>query len=433
MQQSELKALITAELESARRRSLGLLEPVSEEDQLRQHSPLMSPLAWDLAHIGYFEELWLLREIAGESPSAKDLDGIYNAFRRARAERSGLPLLRPPEARAYLAQVRSRVLEVLEGISLDPSSKLLADGFVYGMVVQHEQQHVETMLATLQLRERPAYPLPEPPPPPSSAAIDRAEVMVEGGPFVMGMDVEPWAYDNERPAHEVELPPFWIDTTPVGNGAYLEFIETGGYGERRWWSEAGWAWRRQANPEQPEFWRREGPGSWSRLRFGRREPLPLDEPVQHVCWYEADAYARWAGKRLPTEAEWEKAASWHPDGRKFRYPWGDLPPGPAQANLGGVRFQPAPIGSYPEGASPWGCRQMIGEIWEWTCSDFRPYPRFSAFPYREYSEVFFGPEYKVLRGGSWATHATVARTTFRSWDYPIRRQIFAGFRCARDA
>jgi gamma-glutamyl hercynylcysteine S-oxide synthase len=170
-----------------------------------------------------------------------------------------------------------------------------------------------------------------------------------------------------------------------------------------------------------------------RIRFGRREPLPGAEPVQHVCWFEADAYARWAGKRLPTEAEWEKAATWDRVGEKRRYPWGDEEPGDEHANLGQRRFGPAPAGSFPAGASAWGCQQLLGEVWEWTSSDFAPYPGFEAFPYREYSEVFFGSEYKVLRGGSWATHPVVARGTFRNWDYPIRRQIFAGFRCARDA
>jgi iron(II)-dependent oxidoreductase len=163
------------------------------------------------------------------------------------------------------------------------------------------------------------------------------------------------------------------------------------------------------------------------------EPLPLEQPVQHVCAHEADAYARWAGRRLPSEAEWEKAASWDPVARrKRRYPWGDDDPTPQRANLGQRHHQPAPTGSYPEGASAYGARQLVGDVWEWTASTLASYPGFRSFPYREYSEVFFGPDYRVLRGGSWATDPTACRSTFRNWDYPIRRQIFAGFRCARD-
>jgi len=172
------------------------------------------------------------------------------------------------------------------------------------------------------------------------------------------------------------------------------------------------------------------------VRFGWEEDLPLDEPVQHVCWYEADAYARWAGRRLPTEAEWEKAASWGSDGHKRPYPWGDEDPGPHLANLDQRHFRPAPVGAYPRGATPGaagGCHHLLGDVWEWTSSDFEPYPGFRSHPYREYSEVFFGSGYKVLRGGSWATSPLAVRTTFRNWDHPIRRQIFAGFRCARDS
>jgi gamma-glutamyl hercynylcysteine S-oxide synthase len=298
------------------------------------------------------------------------------------------------------------------------------------MIIQHEYQHQETILATLQLRDG-AYPIADDPDPRAEPPVQE-EVLVEGGPFVLGTDHEAWAYDNERCAHEVELPAFWIDTMPVTNAAYLEFVEAGGYEEPRYWSEDGWAWRTETRAQRPQFWQR-GASGWTRARLGHREPVPPNEPVQHVCWFEADAYSRWAERRLPTEAEWEKAATWTPEQEKRRYPWGDEEPGPADANLGQRRFRPAPVGSFPAGMSPWGCHQMLGDVWEWTSSDFLPYPGFQAFPYREYSEVFFGSEYKVLRGGSWATHPLVARATFRNWDYPIRRQIFAGFRCARDA
>ncbi|HET7719690.1 MAG TPA: SUMF1/EgtB/PvdO family nonheme iron enzyme, partial [Acidimicrobiales bacterium] len=240
---------------------------------------------------------------------------------------------------------------------------------------------------------------------------------------------DPWAYDNERPAHLVDLPAYAIDTVPVSNAAYLAFVEDGGYDDQRLWAEGGWRWRCESGKRAPAFWFREG-GQWLRRRFGAVEPVPLDEPVQHVCWFEADAYARWAGRRLPTEAEWEKAASWDPaTSTKRRFPWGDS--FTDQANLGQTRYQPTPVGSYPAGASAYGVHQLMGDVWEWTATDFTGHPGFCTFPYKEYSEVFFGHDYKVLRGGSWATDPVACRTTFRNWDYPIRRQIFAGFRTAR--
>ena len=427
---SELKASLTAALEEARRRTLALLEPVSEDHLVRQHSPLMSPLVWDLAHVGFFEELWLVRRVGGEPPLL-DRDDVYDAFRHDRAERSSLPLLRPAEARDYLERVRDRALAILDRIELDPADPLLRDGFVYAMLVQHEHQHAETMLATLNLREGAAYPLADAPRPPRAPGA-AGDVLVEGGPFLQGTDEHAWTYDNERSEHEVELAPFRIDVAPVTNRDYLRFVEEGGYDHPGPWSEAGWAWRQHELAEHPRFWRREGDGSWSRTRFGHVEELPPDEPAQHVCWYEADAFTRWAGRRLPTEAEWEKAASWEASGGKRRFPWGEEAPDDTRANLA-RRLGPTVAGSYPAGEAPCGARQMIGDVWEWTSSDFTAYPGFEAFPYAEYSEVFIGHEYKVLRGGSWATHPTAVRATFRNWDFPVRRQIFAGFRCAADA
>ena len=429
----DLKEVIATELEAARGRSLDLLSPLSAEDHVRQHSPLMSPLVWDLTHVGNFEEIWLLRNVAGhQALVSAEFDATYDPGVNPRGVRGQLPLPGPGESRSYIADVRGRALDVLERIELDPSQRLFKDGYVYGMIVQHEHQHDETMLATLQLKEGDPYPLATPAPL-AGAVVEPSEVLVNGGPFTMGTDTDSWAYDNERPAHTVQLAPYFIDTTPVTNAAYLEFIEAGGYHDPRFWTEAGWEWRREAELEHPQFWRREGSSSWSVLRFGARISLPLGEPVQHVCWYEADAYARWAGKRLPTEAEWEKAASWEQPARKRRFPWGDEPIDERRANLGQRHFGPAPVGAYPQGVSPWGCHQMLGDVWEWCSSDFRPYPGFASFPYPEYSEIFFGNEYKVLRGGSWAAHPQVIRNTFRNWDFPIRRQIFCGFRCARDA
>jgi len=421
---------IRAQLERARAGTEALLAPVPEEDLVAQISPLQSPLVWDLAHIAYFEELWILRRLLGQPPSAELHDDVYDAFRHARSERSQLPILRPAAARAYAADVRERVLAELERVDLGAAEPLLRDGFVFGLVLQHELQHQETMLQTLQLRAEPPYPLPNEPAPPR-APTGPEEVHVPGGPFVLGAVDEPWAYDNERPAYQVELRPFSIDRTPVTNAAFAEFVADGGYEREELWTAEGWAWRTREAVRAPLYWER-ADGGWERVRFGRREPVPPEEPVQHVCWYEADAFARWAGKRLPTEAEWERAASWDERAGKNRFPWGREWTG-HEANLGRLRLSPAPAGSYPGGESVAGCLQLAGDVWEWTSSWFEAYPGFVAFPYAEYSEVFFGEGYRVLRGGSWATDPLVARTTFRNWDYPIRRQIFAGFRCARDA
>lgn len=446
LDEQSLKQYVADELGRSRSRSLALTTSVLEESELlAQHSRLMSPLVWDLAHIGNYEELWLLREAAGLAAMRPELDDIYDAFEHPRATRPSLPLLMPAEAGDYLGLVRRRVLDALDSIRLDQPgsgvdtafggarSGLLSAAFVFGMVLQHEHQHDETMLATHQLRRGdPVFPATDALPAPA-ALIASAEVLVPAGAFTMGTSTDSWALDNERPAHQVELASYLIDTVPVSNAAYRAFVEAGGYDDERLWTPAGWRWRCESGKRSPAFWVRES-GAWLRRRFARVEPLPDDEPVQHVCWFEADAYARWAGRRLPTEAEWEKAASWDPATRtKTRFPWGDDAPTAEHANLGQTRYHPAPAGSFPRGASPSGALQMVGDVWEWTATEFTGYPGFRSFPYKEYSEVFFDDGYRVLRGGCWATDPLASRTTFRNWDHPIRRQIFAGFRTARDA
>lgn len=426
-----LRDRVAGELIRTRDRTTLLTEAVDEGDLIRQHSPLMSPLVWDLAHVGNQEELWLVRDVGGREPVRRDIDELYDAFKHARSDRPALPLLTPAEARGYVAQVRDKALDVLDRARLDEGRRLLADGFAFGMIVQHEQQHDETMLATHQLRSgAPVLTAPEPPRP--AVPVD-GEVLVPGGPFTMGTDTEAWALDNERPAHQVDVPAFHIDRAAVTNAQYAAFLDAGGYDEPRWWSAAGWEHRQAAGLTAPQHWQRDGDG-WSATTFGRTAPVVPDEPVVHVGFHEASAYATWAGKRLPTEAEWEKAARYDPaTGRSRRYPWGDDPPTPRHANLGQRHLRPAPAGAFPDGVSPSGVHQLIGDVWEWTSTDFHGYPGFAAFPYREYSEVFFGPGYKVLRGGSFGTDRSAVRGTFRNWDYPIRRQIFSGFRCARDA
>ena len=364
------KAAIAGRLAEARERTLALVEPLDDEQLNTVYSPLLSPLAWDLGHIANFEELWLVQTIGEREPMDGDLGRFYDAIENPRRSRGELPILRDAELRAYMADVRERTLEVLDSVDLsaDADEPLLREGFVYEMLLAHELQHNETMLQLLQMvdgyRSEPVdAALAEAP-----ASDDSETVSIPAGEYEIGAPKRGFAYDNERGRHRVELAAFEIDRTPVSNGAYARFMEDTG-------------------AAAPLYWERDGAG-WVSAAMGRRAAVEPAHPVIHVSWDEADAFARWAGKRLPSEQEWEAA----------------------RPRLEGV-----------------------GHAWEWTASDFRPYPGFAAFPYPEYSEVFFGPEHWVLRGGSWATHRDVARPSFRNWDLPQRRQIFSGLRCARDA
>jgi iron(II)-dependent oxidoreductase len=278
--------------------------------------------------------------------------------------------------------------------------------------------------APAQRREAPKRQVPN--------GSQRRMVRVDVGRATIGTDDRLRAYDNERPRQEVRLPAFWIDRAPVTNEEYLAFMNDGGYTRRELWSDAGRAWLDESGATSPKYWWFEG-GVWLRRSMDHVGVPEPTAPVIHVCYHEADAFARWAGRRLPTETEWEVAASWDPDADTARvHPWGEGDATPADANLDQLLFDVAPVDSYERNVSPLGCYGMQGDVWEWTSTDFSGYSGFAAFPYAEYSEVFFGNEYKVLRGGSWATRPGASRNTFRNWDYPIRRQIFSGFRCARD-
>jgi iron(II)-dependent oxidoreductase len=417
-------------LAETRRRTLSLVEPIAEEDLLAVHSPLMSPLVWDLGHIAAFEDLWLVHRFGNRPMVRGDLAAVYDAFETPRAERGDLPFLGPAQARDYLDVVREQAFDVARG-------RGLGDGEMHEMVLRHEQQHCETMLQTIQLARLEGYSgIASTPDASTNGGGGEANdgtglefVKIPAGPCAIGAPQAGFAYDNERPQQEIQLRAFHIGRSPVTNGSYGEFIAAGGYERRSWWSDAGWEWKQRNHIDRPGGWSEDLSSEW---RLAREEPLDPARPVIHVSWFEAEAFARAHGARLPTEFEWEKAASWDPTAQRKRpYPWGQEPPVPGrQANLGQRTPGPLPL-NYPQGTSAYGVNDMLGQVWEWTASTFAGYPGFQPHPYREYSEVFFGNAYRVLRGGSWATRERVATPAFRNWDFPQRRQIFAGIRLAK--
>jgi gamma-glutamyl hercynylcysteine S-oxide synthase len=422
-------------LGEARERTLAMVASIAEDDLERVYSTLMSPLVWDLGHIAAFEDLWLNHRYGRRPLLRDDLADVYDAFETPRAGRGVLPFLKTDEAKAYLDEVRARTLEVIDERGA---------GDVHELVIRHEQQHNETMLQAMQLaRLDPAFhahdgSLAGRPPRPGAngtTALERATglelIHIPAGPCTIGAPPEGFAYDNERPRHRTDVRGYLIGRSPITNGSYLTFVEGGGYERREWWSDEGWAWKEEYDITRPSGWTEGLDAEW---RLGRLEPLHPDRPVVHVSWFEADAFAHAHDARLPTETEWEKAATWDQQtGTARRYPWGAAPPlAGVHANVDLAHPGTEPGHASRAGVSPYSCEQMVGDVWEWTATDFGGYPGFKAFPYKEYSEVFFGPDYKVLKGGSWATRARVITPAFRNWDYPQRRQIFAGVRIAKD-
>ncbi|GMQ92773.1 MAG: ergothioneine biosynthesis protein EgtB [Acidimicrobiia bacterium] len=434
--QADIKRKLRSSLHTVRDRTFVMTNTVSDEDLVEQFDPLMSPLVWDMGHIANFEEFWLLRELGGREAHDAARDAMYNPFDNPRWVRGDLPLLDRQEATEYLNEVRHDVDTVLGTTDTVDGPELAKDGFVFAMTIQHEAQHQETILQALNLRsDLTPYELMTTRRIPRQRAVEETErVRIEGGSFAMGTDDRISAYDNERPSHDVHVDTFEIDRFPVTNHRYATFIKEGGYQRSELWSSAGWSWREEVDHEAPQGWHADGEGGWTQLMFGTLRTLDPAEPVIHVSFWEAEALANFEGGRLPTEAEWEKAASFDSDtGNVRKYPWGNDAPTTEHANLGQLGWGPAPIGSYPLGASAYGVEQLLGDVYEWTSSRFLPYPGYSTFPYAEYSEVFFSDEnFRVLRGASWATAPAVARNTFRNWDYRQRRQILAGIRLAWD-
>ncbi len=431
---------LVAWVRDARQRTLDLVADLDDEQLLGPRLSIVNPLLWEIGHLAWFQEKFALRTALGREPIRADADGLWDSMAVPHDTRWDLPLPGRGETIAYMRDVEEAVVDALGDA---PTDELLYHALY---TVFHEDMHAEAFTYTRQTCGWPAPDVSAAPgegvdagrdvgaagePPPGDAEVPGSDDFWLGAP-----EDAPFAFDNEQWAHPVRLDPFRIARSLVTRGEFAAFVEDGGYERDELWAEAGRAWREEAGAERPLYWKREG-GRWLRRHFDRWVEVEPDLPMVHVSWYEARAYCRWAGRRLPTEAEWEAAAgSPVVDGElaagpadKRRHPWGEEPPDSRRANLdgiaGGCTASPA------AGASPHGCRDMLGQVWEWTASDFAPYPDFAPDPYEAYSEPWFGDR-KVLRGGSWATRSRLVWNTMRNYFTPDRRDVFAGFRtCAR--
>lgn len=405
--QSHREAIHNA-LHQCRQKTLELFDHLEFNTLCYQAHPDFSPVGWHLGHIAFTEGLWILEHLKGDSPLYPQYSRLFAADILPKAERQNLPSIET--IKAYLDEVRSLVLDYLERASIEQQSRL------WWWLIQHECQHNETISLILQLQRLnrlPVYPTIS-----TATEIERVSDLIEipAGRFIMGSDTSP--QDNARPAHWVDLDDYSIDRYPVTCGQYRTFMEAEGYQTRCYWSQAGWQWLQSHPVAKPLYW--------------SDDPAWEHHPVYGVSWYEAEAYANFVGKRLPTEAEWEKAARWHPMTKtSTSYPWGEATPNASHGNYNNRIGETTPVNAYPTGDSYYGCGDLLGNVWEWTDSWFSPYPHFESYPYRGYSEAYFDNQHRVLRGGSWATRPWALSSHWRNWYYPHLRQIFVGFRCAK--
>jgi iron(II)-dependent oxidoreductase len=456
---------IIAAMDEFRSRTLELVGDLTDAQMIGPRLPTVNPPLWEIGHVAWTQEFWTLRHLYRQKPLLENGDRLYNSTDVAHDTRWELLLPSRDDTLRYMHEVLSRAIERLHGRrELSPDER-----YSYILVTFHEGMHAEALAYT---RQTLAYAAPafgsRPPPAPAGGLGGGpcpGDVELPGGTFLIGATPDfPFVFDNEKWAHPREIKPFKIARGPVTNGEYAEFVEAGGYLKSEYWTEEGWGWLQTGGApalersfakffnkalnedadrplfkeglSHPVYWRREANGRWLQRVFDRYVPLNENLPVVHVNWYEAQAYCNWAGRRLPTEAEWEMAASATPaangDELARRYfPWGNEPPTPQRANLDWRASGIAEVGAFPAGDSGYGCRQMLGNVWEWTADDFQPYPGFTVDPYKEYSKPWFG-SHKVLRGGCWATSSLLIRNTWRNFYTPDRRDVWAGFRtCAR--
>ena len=420
---------LMAPLRDARARTLALLDGLDGEALMGPRLSIVNPLLWEIGHLAWFHEHFVLRGLDGRPPLRTDADSLYDSAAVPHATRWDLPLPTLADTLGYMEQVQDALAARIAG--REPTAE---ESYLYRLTGLHEDMHAEAFTYTRQTlgQARPTFAPPSPAG--EEAGAWPGDVAIGGGILRLGAEPEAsrFVFDNEKWAHPVEITPFRIARAPVTNAEFAAFVEDGGYRDPRHWDEEGQAWLAEAEATHPVYWRSSAEG-WEIREFDLYEPLKPHRPVIHVNWHEARAWCRWAGRRLPTEAEWEAAAigAREPDGSlaatKRTYPWGEAAPDRILANLDGLRIGTVDVAAHPEGDSPWGCRQMMGNVWEWTESAFLPFPGFAPDAYREYSEPSFGTR-KVLRGGAWATRARMVTGMYRNFFGPERRDVFAGFR-----
>jgi len=418
---------LMAPLRDARARTLALLDGLDGEALMGPRLSIVNPLLWEIGHLAWFHEHFVLRGLDGRPPLRADADSLYDSAAVPHATRWDLPLPTLDGTLAYMEQVQDALAARLAGRKPTPD-----ETYLYRLTGLHEDMHAEAFTYTRQTlgQPRPRFAAPSP----DEAGPLPGDVAVGGGILRLGAEREAtrFVFDNEKWAHPVEIAPFRIARAPVTNAEFAAFVEDGGYRDPRHWDADGQSWLTESGATHPAYWRR-GSAGWEVRVFENHEPLKPHRPVIHVNWHEARAWCRWAGRRLPSEAEWEAAAlaerasDGSLGGTKRTYPWGEAAPDTSRANLDGAWLGTVDVAACPDGDSPWGCRQMMGNVWEWTESAFLPFPGFAPDAYREYSEPSFGTR-KVLRGGAWATRARMVTGMYRNFFGPDRRDVFAGFR-----
>lgn len=423
-------------MRNTRQRTLELITDLSAEQLIGPKLDTVNPLRWEVGHVAYFYEYFVLRALYGRSSILGDrADAIYDSISVAHETRWDLPLLTFDETLEYMQGTLDALIGCLETEGLTDEQRFMCQFGIF-----HEDMHTEAFLWG---RQTLGYPTPV-----FANAVDAKEyrnggnhpgfVDVSGGEFTMGApDDGSFNFDNEKWAHPVEIEPFSIAKAPVTNAEFLNFVDDDGYLRDEFWCQDGIKWRNSRGLSHPGYWIDAGNDGWMVRRFDQVLSLGDNEPVSHVSWYEASAYARWAGARLPHEAEWEAAALGKTDvdgslasDTKRIYPWGNEPLGAEIANLDGKCMGPVDVAAFPEGDSAFGCRQMLGNVWEWCADTFEPYPGFEPDAYQEYSQMLFG-DTKVLRGGAWTTRSRMMRGTYRNYFEPDRWDIFNGFRLCK--